>query len=145
MYYFYNRTGGALKTQLCLDDLPTVSLEDTVHDAVDYSHRDPESTDIPPQTDVESVTPQTAGKTPATLKVLVEDDVIGHPASITYHDCLKQLADYLVLPVNMCPAKDPNTKVECRAPRPFETNVKSRGTAAIIEWVSLSFTSIFIP
>ncbi|KAL0973462.1 hypothetical protein UPYG_G00204060 [Umbra pygmaea] len=46
-----------------------------------------------------------------------------------------QLAEYLVLPVNMCNAKDSHTKVECGAPRPFEVNIKSRGTAAILEWL----------
>ena len=74
---------------------------------------------------------------PDAPQVLVEDDIIGHPASIAYRDSLKQLAEYLILPVNMCPSKDPNTKVQCRAPGPFEINVKSRGTAAVVEWVSL--------
>lgn len=74
-------------------------------------------------------------------KVMVEDDIIGHPASIAYHDSLKQLAEYLLLPVSMCSAKDPNRKEECRAPGPFEINIRSRGTAAVIEWVSLYLAS----
>ncbi|KAI4820799.1 hypothetical protein KUCAC02_028766 [Chaenocephalus aceratus] len=48
-----------------------------------------------------------------------------------------QLAKYLVLPVNMCTAKEPTTNFECRAPGPFEVSVKSRGTAAIVEWMCL--------
>ncbi|KAK5909301.1 hypothetical protein CesoFtcFv8_003245 [Champsocephalus esox] len=37
----------------------------------------------------------------------------------------------------MCTAKDPTTNFECRAPGPFEVSVKSRGTAAIVEWMCL--------
>ena len=70
-------------------------------------------------------------------KVMVEDDIMGHPASTAYHDSLKQLAEYLLLPVSVCSAQDPNRKVECWAPGPFETNISSRGTAYVIEWVSL--------
>ncbi|KAK1891967.1 Fructose-16-bisphosphatase [Dissostichus eleginoides] len=113
-------TGGALKTQICLNALPAISMKDSVYDSID-------DTQYPTTTDT----------FPETAKILVEDDIIGHPASIVYHDSLHQLANYLVLPVNICTAKDPNTNVECRAPRPFEISVKSRGTAAIVEWMSL--------
>ncbi|KAL0973307.1 hypothetical protein UPYG_G00201750 [Umbra pygmaea] len=114
------RTGGALQNQICLDALPIISMEDTVHGSEDNS-QDPTTANLPP--------------IPENAKVQVEDDVTGRQASITYHDCLKQLGEYLVLPVNMCNAKDSHTKVECGAPRPFEVNIKSRGTAAILEWL----------
>lgn len=125
----YNRTGGALKTQICLESLQEISMEDTVHDAP-ANAPDPTTSDTP--------TPAEAAK------VLVEEDIIGHPASIAYHDSLRQLAESLLLPVNMCSAKDPNRKVECCAPGPFEINVRSRGTAAIIEWVSLHLAQMII-
>ncbi|XP_059400179.1 uncharacterized protein LOC132131987 [Carassius carassius] len=114
------RTGGALKTPICLDSLQTISMEDTVHDAENNS-QDPTIADIHP--------------IPETAKIMVEDDIIGQPASITYHSCLKLLAEYLVLPVNMCTAKDTNTNAECGAHKPFEVNIHSRGTAAIVEWI----------
>lgn len=64
-----------------------------------------------------------------------EDDVIGRPASIVYHNSLKQLTEYLVLPISTCARNDPNTNTPCNAPKPFEISIKSRGTAAIVEWV----------
>ncbi|KAJ8334731.1 hypothetical protein SKAU_G00403700 [Synaphobranchus kaupii] len=85
-------------------------------DSTWYTHQT--STEIPPP--------------PDQAKVLCEDDIIGQPASITYHHCLKQLVEYLVLPAPMCTANDPVTSVQCGAPRPFTVTVKARGTAAII-------------
>ncbi|XP_065099320.1 uncharacterized protein [Paramisgurnus dabryanus] len=114
------RTGGALKTPICLESLPEINMEDTVHDATDNAP-DKTMADMP--------------TLPEAAKVMVDDDIIGHPASIAYHDSLKQLAEYLLLPVSMCSAKDPNSKAECRAPAPFEINVRSRGTAAVVEWM----------
>lgn len=96
-------------------------MEDTVHDAPDNAP-DQTMADIP--------------TLPDAAKVMVEDDIIGHPASIAHHDSLKQLAEYLLLPVSVCCAQDPNRKVECRAPGQ-SFNISSRGTAAVIEWVSL--------
>ena len=61
-------------------------MEDTVHDAPDNAP-DQTMADIP--------------TLPDAAKVMVEDDIIGHPASIAYHDSLKRLAEYLLLPVNM--------------------------------------------
>ncbi|XP_028296913.1 uncharacterized protein LOC114458700 [Gouania willdenowi] len=112
-------TGGALNSKICLDVLPTISMEDTVHDV---------SANIPDPTDTDLHT------FPESCKVMVEDDIIGHPASITYHDSLKRLAEYLCLPVNTCPGKDSKTKQKCMETGPFEINIKSRGTAAVIEW-----------
>uniref|UniRef100_A0A1A7X744 Si:dkeyp-30e7.2 n=1 Tax=Iconisemion striatum TaxID=60296 RepID=A0A1A7X744_9TELE len=114
------RTGGNLKANLDLDQIPTISLEDTVHDAFDNSEESP-CTEIP--------------SVHESLKVDVEDDLIGRSASITYQNCLKQLVDYLILPVNHCPAKNPNTREECMAPKPFEIQIKSKGTASAVEWL----------
>lgn len=126
---YYNRTGGALKTPICLESLQEITMEDTVHDAPDNAP-DKTMADMPTLPEAE--------------KVMVADNIIGHPASIAYHDSLKQLAEYLLLPVSMCSAKDPNRKTECRAPAPFEINVRSRGTAAIVEWVSIYLASKII-
>ncbi|KAK0142690.1 hypothetical protein N1851_019380 [Merluccius polli] len=108
-------TGGALKSRIHLDELPAIRVEDTVHDSSDvgYTH-----------TDV-SGSPQAQSDT----------EVIGQPASITYHHNLKMLAEYLLLPINMCTAKDPVTSDDCQAPGPFHVWVKSRATAAIIQWI----------
>ena len=127
----YNRTGGALKTPIALESLKEISIEDTVHDAPDNA-TDPTMSDMPTFSEA--------------AKVVVEDDIIGHPASIAYHDSLRQLAEYLLLPVSVCPAKDPNSNVKCQAPGPFEINIRSRGTSAVIEWVSfyISYKRLFI-
>ncbi len=58
-----------------------------------------------------------------------------------YHHPHRLQSQRRLLPVSVCAAKDPNSKGEFRAPRPFEINIKFRGTAAIIEWVSV-FVSI---
>ncbi len=73
----------------------------TVHDSVD-----PEPMEPPP--------------VPEKIQVHSEDNIIGHPASITYHVCLKQLAEYLLLPIPLCTVKDLLTSVECRVPGPFK-------------------------
>lgn len=105
-------------------------MEETVHDAL-KSH-EPPSTEMPPLTEAP--------------KVLIVEDIISNPASIAYHDYLKQLAQYLVLPVNKSNAKDKNTNVDCGASQPFEIPVTSRGTPAVIEWVIISqqhFSHVF--
>ncbi|XP_030261975.1 uncharacterized protein LOC115574526 [Sparus aurata] len=112
------RTGGALRTSIRLDALPAISMEDTVHDSSDVG---------PPHND--------EPKIPEKFQAQSEKEVIGQPASIAYHLNLKQLAEYLVLPIPMCTAKDPVTFAECQAPGPFQVKVKSRATAAIIEWM----------
>ncbi|XP_016116920.1 uncharacterized protein [Sinocyclocheilus grahami] len=113
---------GASKTAVNLEDIPAISMEDMVHDVL-HSHN-PSSTEMPPTKD--------------SLKVQVVEDATGHSASIVYHDCLKQLANYLVLPVTKCNAHDINTKLQCGACQPSEISVTSRGTAAIIEWICSS-------
>ena len=70
-------------------------MEDTVHD-------DQDNTSDPSASDMTTF--------PESIKVIVEDEIIGHYASIAYHESLKQLAHYLLLPINMCPTKDPRNK-----------------------------------
>lgn len=105
---------------MCLESLPTVTMEEPVHDVVDHN-RDSAGTEPP---------------LPEAMKILVEDDVLGRPASVVYHDCLRQLAELIVLPVKECAAKDPVTKRQCSATAPFELHIKSRGTAVVVDWVS---------
>lgn len=80
-----------------MEELPAVSIEEVVHGTVQHNI-------------VEDV-PLTES-----LRVAVKDDIIGRGASVAYHDCLKQRADYLILPVSMCKAKDPQPpqKMWCR-------------------------------
>ena len=116
MYY---RTGGALKTNLCLETLEVTSLEVSVHDIGDCvgdASKDPPLPEI--------------------LTTLVEEDVIGQPASIVYHSCLKELANHIVVPTKECKFKDKNTHKMCSAKAPFEVLLKSRCTAVVMQWVS---------
>lgn len=102
-----------------LDLLPEISLEETVHGLMEQ----------------EDTGPTADPAIPNKLEVMCEDDIVGHKASLVYHDSLKQLATHLILPVKTCTAKDPESQVECQASQPFEIKIKSRGTAAVMEWV----------
>ena len=117
--------GGALQAPPCLDSLPVIDASDTVHDIPDIEHS---SVDLPP--------PQQP-HFPDTLEVITEDDLIGKHASITYEVCLKQLATFLVLPVQKCPYTCGVSQVECQCRPPFDVSITHRGTASIIEWVGV--------
>ncbi|KAK7898837.1 hypothetical protein WMY93_019690 [Mugilogobius chulae] len=112
------RSGAVLPRGISLEDYPVVTLEESVHDEPDDDLNKPET-----------LTP------PEAAAVLIEEDVIGKPASIVYHDVIKQLLDFLVLPIDRCSMKDRITKEPCSAAKPFEVSVKSRCTALIVEWV----------
>ncbi|KAK7916712.1 hypothetical protein WMY93_012473 [Mugilogobius chulae] len=112
------RSGAVLPRGISLEDYPVVTLEESVHDEPDDDLNKPET-----------LTP------PEAAAVLIEEDVIGKPASIVYHDVIKQLLDFLVLPIDRCSVKDRITKEPCSAAKPFEVSVKSRCTALIVEWV----------
>ncbi|XP_020786323.2 uncharacterized protein LOC110165467 [Boleophthalmus pectinirostris] len=111
------RAGGALKQPFCVDTLPQIHMDETVHDEPDDCET------------VEDAVP------PDTAMAVIEKDVLGKQASIIYHDVLKQLLDYLILPVDKCTAQDPISKVSCNAPRPFKVSVRRRCTAVIAEWI----------
>ncbi|KAL7403019.1 hypothetical protein ABVT39_023207 [Epinephelus coioides] len=106
------RTGGALQAaQVNLDALPAVGLDDTVYGTTD----DPEDA---------------AEQVPVTdAKEAQYDDIIGQPAYIAYQSSLKTLCSFVVLPIDKCPIKD------CVSQPPFEVNISSRSSAAIIDWV----------
>ncbi|XP_073712972.1 uncharacterized protein [Misgurnus anguillicaudatus] len=90
-------------------------MEESVHDDPDVEKQD-------------------AAIPPNAAMALTEDDVIGQPASVVYHDVLKQLLDYLVLPIERCYFKESTTGTQCNAVEPFEVSLKSRGTRVIFEW-----------
>ena len=110
--------GYRLHSSIRLDALQAISMEDTVHDSSDVGPTYNDGPEISENIQAQS-----------------ENEVIGQSASIACHLNLKQLAEYLVLPIPMCTAKDPVTFAGCKAPGPFQMKVKSRATAAIIEWV----------
>lgn len=110
-----------------LDLLPEISLEETVHELMEQEEMGP------------TADPAISNK----LEVMCEDDIVGHQASIVYHDSLKQLATHLILPVKTCTAKDPESQLECQASQPFEIKIKTWGTSAIMEWVGMIFLITF--
>ena len=98
--------------KISIDHLPVFGLEDTVHGLADTDEPIPD--------------PDPDHEFPAGNSLL--DD----PAGIAYHLCLEQLADHVVPPV-------PEFCKYCGNEDTFGVKVKSRGTAAIIEWVSDQF------
>lgn len=104
-----------------IEDFPVIGLDQSVHDEPEEEDGAENFDNVPP---------------PEAARVLTEEDLIGRPASIVYHDVIKQLLDFLVLPIDKCSGKDPNTKEPCSATKPFEVSVRSRGTAVIAEWVN---------
>ncbi|XP_044034394.1 uncharacterized protein LOC122867536 isoform X2 [Siniperca chuatsi] len=118
------RMGGALKTAPSIDRLPVIGIDETVHDQP--AHEDPP--DEPSPCDQAPVFP-------GPQHVLCEDDIIGARASIVYEDCLRQLATFLILPVNKCTGLLIETGGVCDCVSPFEINITSKGTATSVEWV----------
>uniref|UniRef100_A0A8C6UAK9 Uncharacterized protein n=1 Tax=Neogobius melanostomus TaxID=47308 RepID=A0A8C6UAK9_9GOBI len=113
------RSGGALANKIDLRQYEEIAMEDTVHDVsgIDLEEEEEEeegSAKLPDQRGLE---------------------FIGEPASIAYHHCLKELAESLILPISKCKTRDKYSSVECQSPGPFRVTVKSRATAAIIEWI----------
>uniref|UniRef100_A0AAV2LXL5 Uncharacterized protein n=1 Tax=Knipowitschia caucasica TaxID=637954 RepID=A0AAV2LXL5_KNICA len=114
------RSGGALTTKINVNKYDDITVEETVHDisVMDENQEEGLADDEPPSE---------AGL-----------DTIGQPASLAYHSCLQQLAETLQLPFSTCNVKDPDTSKPCQAPRPFKVLVRSRASAAIIEWMCSS-------
>lgn len=117
LFLYSYRNSGAIKTGIRMEDLEAIGMDETVHDCPD--NEPPEQT-----------------KAFEKVQIVEEGDIVGEPAAITYFICLKSLAEYLLLPIPLCTAKDPLTSVECRAPGPFRIDCKARGTAVILQWVS---------
>ncbi len=122
--------GGALKKAQCIDGLPVIGIDETVHDLPAY-----EDPPVEPSPCVQDPV------FPAPLNILCEDDIIGARASIVYENCLRQLATFLILPVDKCTALL-RTGALCNSVAPFEINITTKGTAATVEWVSADNHSI---
>lgn len=116
--------GGALKGAQILDNLPTIGIDETVHDlhATEVLSNEPLSLDQP--------------ILPGPQKVLSEDDIVGMRAALIYENSLKQLVSFLTLPVDTCTGVLRNGLV-CNSVAPFPTIITIRGTAMSVEWVSL--------
>ena len=103
-------SGGALKVSI--DHLPVISPDESVHDG---GADDEEPIATP---DLEH-------------DIQAEANILEQPACIAYHMSLRQLVERLQLPEQVCK--------HCGTPSPFDVRITSRGTAAIIEWVSHCF------
>ncbi|XP_030268504.1 uncharacterized protein LOC115579134 [Sparus aurata] len=116
------RMGGAIKGAQIMDNLPTIGIDETVHDL--------------PAPEVPSDEPLSLKEPilPVPQKVLCEDDIIGVRAAIIYENSLKQLVTFLTLPVNTCTGVLRNGLV-CDSVAPFSTNIAIRGTAMSVEWI----------
>ena len=124
-----------------LEECPSVTMEDTVHDTGDDTDQDDHEEDLSvleQEQETQHLPQKKQRRQPyrSEITVEVEEDIIGKPASIAYHDCLRQLCEFVALPIDSCKGKDPITQKQCQAKGPFEINIKSRVTAAVIEWVS---------
>ncbi|TKS89383.1 hypothetical protein D9C73_023508 [Collichthys lucidus] len=117
------RTGGALQRAPSIDRLPVIGIDETVHDQPAYE--DPPDEPRPPSQDAALPGPQ---------QVLSEDALVGARASIVYEDCLRQLASFLVLPVEKC-SGGVKTGETCDCVAPFEINIAYKGTATSVEWI----------
>jgi len=130
--------GGALKKPHSIDGLPVIGIDETVHDMP--AHEDP--LDVPFTCDNDPVFPEPPNVlceddiigVRASI-VYEKDDIIGVRASIVYENCLRQLATFLVLPVDKCTGLL-RTGVPCNSVAPFEINITTRGTSVSIEWVN---------
>ncbi|CAL8383573.1 unnamed protein product [Arctogadus glacialis] len=125
--------GRSLNTGFILEECPSVTMEDTVHDAGDDTDQDDheEHLSVLEQEQETQHLPQKKQRRQpyrSEITVEVEDDIIGKPASIAYHDCLRQLCEFVALPIDSCKGKDPITQKQCQAKGPFEINIKSRVT-----------------
>ncbi|KAG1928634.1 hypothetical protein F2P79_023504 [Pimephales promelas] len=114
--------GGALKGAQVIDNLPTIGIDETVHDlpAPEVPLDEPLSLELP--------------ILPGPQKVLSEDDIIGVRAAVLYENCLRQLVTFLTLPVNRCTGVL-RTGLVCDSVAPFSTNIGIRGTAMSVEWI----------
>ncbi|KAG1928637.1 hypothetical protein F2P79_023507 [Pimephales promelas] len=118
----WTRMGGALKGAQVIDNLPTIGIDETVHDlpAPEVPLDEPLSLELP--------------ILPGPQKVLRDDDIIGVRAAVLYENCLRQLVTFLTLPVNRCTGVL-RTGLVCDSVAPFATNIGIRGTAMSVEWI----------
>ncbi|KAG1937642.1 hypothetical protein F2P79_018101 [Pimephales promelas] len=116
------RIGGAMKGAQVIDNLPTIGIDETVHDlpAPEVPLDEPLSLELP--------------ILPGPQKVLSEDDIIVVRSAVLYENCLRQLVTFLTLPVNRCTGVL-RTGLVCDSVAPFSTNIGIRGTAMSVEWI----------
>ncbi|XP_035485766.2 uncharacterized protein LOC118307062 [Scophthalmus maximus] len=116
------RMGGALKGAQLIDNLPTIGIDETVHDlpAPEVLSDEPLSLEQP--------------ILPGPHKILSEDDIVGVRAAVIYENSLRQLVTFLTLPVHTCTGVLRNGLV-CDSVSPFSTNITIRGTAMSFEWI----------
>lgn len=134
---YKNRLGGALPQAPCIDGLPAIGLNESVHGISPEPDPSPEP-DSPCDPALFPSAPQMSGA----------EDIVGAQAHITYDVCLMNLADFVVLPVKQCPAKRAESGEVCGHRPPFKVKIKHRGTASILEWVSnfniISFSCLML-
>ena len=103
-----------------IQSLPVIAEDATVHDTPDLV--EPGVEDEPLST---------------LLQVQCEDDIVGQSAAIAYETSLEQLVNHLIFPKSTCTWGDAEMNLACGASSPFNCQIKKRGTAFILEWVSL--------
>jgi len=101
-----------------VETLPTVGIDEMVHDLREKEETPPEITSFPDY-----------------QNVLCEDDIVGKKAAVAYEKNVRQLTGFLRFPLEKCKYSDPLLGVECDAVQPFEVIIKSWGTATTIERV----------
>jgi len=130
--FLTHRAASAL--QNVIDRLPIIGLGESVldiHDRGDAPGNEPDVPDNPEQLPASNMP-----TFPGPETVSSEDDLIDKPACITYNSSLMQLATFLQLPIKKCFYIDHRTGSECNGIPPFQVKLHSRGTAAVVEWVS---------
>ncbi|CAM4512360.1 unnamed protein product [Leuciscus chuanchicus] len=116
------RMGGAPKGAQVIDNLPTIGIDETVHDLPD------------PEVPLDEPLSPELPILPGPQKVLSEDDIVGVRAAVLYENYLRQLVTFLTLPVNRCTGVL-RTGLVCDSVAPFSTNIAIRGTAMTVEWI----------
>uniref|UniRef100_A0A1A8J4D1 Zinc finger protein 692 n=2 Tax=Nothobranchius kuhntae TaxID=321403 RepID=A0A1A8J4D1_NOTKU len=138
------RMGGALKSPVCIQNLPIINLEEFVTSLMTQTnHRS-----VFQETEVrvsgckheelilliqnflktskyyvcellQSLPGKTTPTFPTPLTVQCEEDLIGRRAVIIYEGLLRQLASFLILPVQNCPYKGEVTEMQCQSLPPY--------------------------
>lgn len=116
------RIEAATESRPKIDELPVILTDLTVHYLPDILTTSSEEEHQPSNEQ---------------LKVLCEEDVIGCRAAIIYENSLFQLAKMVDVPVRWCP-HSLSPRQLCQSQPPFECCIQQRGTAFIVEWVTIT-------
>ncbi|XP_045921241.1 uncharacterized protein LOC123980745 isoform X3 [Micropterus dolomieu] len=117
MLFFNYEFGGAASKVGNIEQLPEISMDETVLDVAVPNPTDDQMSDVPDH-----------------LKV--ENDLVGKKACIAYLDNLKLLTSFLQFPMKVCTFSDQITLEKCPGRRPFQVEMKSLGTGLVLEWSS---------